>query len=36
MTPQTLLLGVITAEHGRVPRMLQVADVDIDELRARL
>lgn len=36
VTPQTLLLGVISAERGRVPRTLQVADIDIDELRARL
>ncbi len=36
MTPQTLLLGVISAEHGRVPRTLQLAQVDVDELRARL
>ncbi len=31
-----LLLGVLSAEHGRVPRALNVADIDIDELRARL
>lgn len=36
MTPQTLLLGVLGAEHGRVPRALQLADIDLDELRARL
>lgn len=36
MTPQTLLLGVISADYGRVPRALQLADIDIDELRARL
>jgi ATP-dependent Clp protease ATP-binding subunit ClpA len=36
MSPEVLLLGVISAEHGRVPRALQLADVDIDELRARV
>jgi hypothetical protein len=36
MTAQTLLLGVISAEHGRVPRTLQLADIDVDNLRARV
>ena len=36
MTAQNLLLGVINAEHGRVPRTLQLAEIDIGELRARL
>ncbi len=36
MTPQAILLGVLGAEHGRVPRALALADVDVDELRARL
>lgn len=36
MTPQTILLGVIGAEHGRVPRALALADIDVAELRARL
>jgi ATP-dependent Clp protease ATP-binding subunit ClpA len=36
MTAQTLLLGVIGAEHGRVPRTLQLAEIDISKLRARL
>jgi len=36
MTAQALLLGVIGAEHGRVRRTLQLAEIDISELRARL
>jgi ATP-dependent Clp protease ATP-binding subunit ClpA len=36
MTAQTLLLALISAGHGRVPRALQVAGIDVDELRARL
>lgn len=36
MTPGTVLLGVIGAEHGRVPRVLRLADVDVAELRARI
>jgi hypothetical protein len=36
MTPETVLLGVIGAEHGRVPRTLRLAEIDVDELRARL
>jgi ATP-dependent Clp protease ATP-binding subunit ClpA len=31
-----LLGGVLAAEHGRVPRALQIAGIDIDELRARI
>lgn len=36
MTPQAILLGVIGAEQGRVPRALALADIDVAELRARL
>jgi ATP-dependent Clp protease ATP-binding subunit ClpA len=31
-----LLHGVLAAEHGRVPRALQIAGIDVDELRARI
>jgi hypothetical protein len=31
-----LLLGILTADHGRVPRALQLASIDIRDLRARL
>jgi ATP-dependent Clp protease ATP-binding subunit ClpA len=31
-----LLAGVLAAEYGRVPRALQLAEVDIDELRRAL
>jgi len=31
-----LLLGVLAADHGRVPRALEIAGIDLDELRARL
>jgi ATP-dependent Clp protease ATP-binding subunit ClpA len=31
-----LLAGIVTAEHGRVPRTLQLAGVDIEELRHQL
>ena len=31
-----VLLGVFAAEHGRVPRALGIADIDVDELRARI
>jgi len=31
-----LLYGVLAADHGRVPRALQIAGIDVDELRARL
>jgi ATP-dependent Clp protease ATP-binding subunit ClpA len=33
---QHLLLGVLSAEHGRVPRTLEIVGLDIQELRARL
>jgi ATP-dependent Clp protease ATP-binding subunit ClpA len=36
LTSLNLLLGVISAEHGRVPRALEIAGIDIYELRARL
>ncbi len=31
-----LLHGVLAAEHGRVPRTLRIAGIDIDELRAQV
>jgi ATP-dependent Clp protease ATP-binding subunit ClpA len=31
-----LLYGVLAAEHGRVPRALQIAGIDVDELRVRI
>lgn len=31
-----LLRGVLAAEHGRVPRALGIAGLDIDQLRARI
>jgi ATP-dependent Clp protease ATP-binding subunit ClpA len=31
-----VLLGVLAAQHGRVPRALKIAGVDVDELRARV
>jgi ATP-dependent Clp protease ATP-binding subunit ClpA len=31
-----LLAGVLASQHGRVPRALQLAGVDIDEIRRRL
>jgi ATP-dependent Clp protease ATP-binding subunit ClpA len=31
-----LLLGVLAAEHGRVPRALQLAGIDVAELRTRI
>lgn len=31
-----LLHGVLAAEHGRVPRALQTAGLDVDELRAQI
>jgi ATP-dependent Clp protease ATP-binding subunit ClpA len=31
-----LLLGVLAAEHGRVPRALEIAGIDVPALRARL
>jgi ATP-dependent Clp protease ATP-binding subunit ClpA len=36
ITAQHLMLGVLAAEHGRVPRALALADIDVDELRGRL
>jgi ATP-dependent Clp protease ATP-binding subunit ClpA len=31
-----VLGGVLAADHGRVPRALQIAGIDIDELRAQI
>jgi ATP-dependent Clp protease ATP-binding subunit ClpA len=36
VSAQHLLWGVLVAEHGRVPRALQMAGVDVDGLRRRL
>ena len=36
ITAPNLLLGVLGAEHGRVPRALRLAGIDVQELRARL
>lgn len=36
ITAANLLLGVVSAEHGRVPRALRLAEIDVLELRARL
>jgi ATP-dependent Clp protease ATP-binding subunit ClpA len=36
LTAGHVLLGVIAAEHGRVPRALRIADIDVDDLRARI
>ena len=36
ITARHLLLGVLAAEHGRVPRTLALADIDVDELRGRI
>lgn len=36
ITIANLLLGLLDAEHGRVPRALQAAGIDPHELRARL
>lgn len=36
ITAANLLLGVLAAEHGRVPRALRLAGVDVSDLRARL
>jgi ATP-dependent Clp protease ATP-binding subunit ClpA len=33
---QELLEGVLAAEHGRVPRALDLAGIDVDELRSRI
>jgi ATP-dependent Clp protease ATP-binding subunit ClpA len=31
-----VLLGVLAAEHGRVPRALRIAGIDVEDLRAQL
>ena len=31
-----VLLGVLAAQHGRVPRVLQIAGIDAEELRTQL
>jgi ATP-dependent Clp protease ATP-binding subunit ClpA len=36
ITAANLLLGVLGAEQGRVPRTLRLAGIDVPELRARL
>lgn len=36
ITAPNLLLGILGAERGRVPRALRIAGIDVDELRARL
>ena len=36
LTAGHVLLGVLAAEHGRVPRALRIAEIDVDELRARI
>jgi ATP-dependent Clp protease ATP-binding subunit ClpA len=36
ITTSNLLLGVISAEQGRVPRALRLAGIDVQDLRARL
>ena len=36
ITAAHLLLGVLAAERGRVPRALQIAGIDVDELRSRI
>jgi ATP-dependent Clp protease ATP-binding subunit ClpA len=33
---QDLLAGVLAAEHGRVPRALNLVGIDVDELRGRI
>ena len=30
------LLGVVAAAHGRVPRALRIAEIDVDSLRAQI
>ncbi len=35
-TSQDLLAGVLAAEHGRVPRALDLAGINVDELRTRI
>lgn len=36
LTAGHVLLGVLAAKHGRVPRALRIAGIDVDELRARV
>ena len=36
ITTRHLLLGVLAAEHGRVPRALALAEIDVPALRASL
>lgn len=36
ITAANLLLGILSAEKGRVPRALRLAGIDIGDLRARL
>src|SRR5581483_1103177 len=36
ITAPNLLLGVVGAEQGRVPRALRLAGIDIHDLRARI
>lgn len=36
VTAGYVLLGVIGAERGRVPRALRIADIDVEELRGRI
>lgn len=36
VTAANLLLGILGAEQGRVPRTLRIAGINADELRARL
>jgi ATP-dependent Clp protease ATP-binding subunit ClpA len=35
VTAHHLLAGVLAAEHGRVPRTLQIAGIDIEKLRTQ-
>lgn len=36
ITVSNLLLGVLAAEYGRVPRALQLAGIEVSQLRAQL
>ncbi len=36
LTAGHVLLGVIAADHGRVRRVLRIAEIDVDELRTRV
>ncbi|HUA70176.1 MAG TPA: Clp protease N-terminal domain-containing protein [Solirubrobacteraceae bacterium] len=36
LTAGHVLLGVLAAEHGRVPRALRIAEVDVDRLRREI